>query len=87
MKSLLLGLILSMNLTGEYKAIGYVTEVNYQRDIVTVETMDGHIYNFGECEDWMVGDKIKLDMDGLGTEEVEDDVITGCQYIGYCEEV
>lgn len=66
-----------------YPMTAKVVEVNYDEDIVTVETFTGFLFSFEGCEDWAEGDCASLIMDDNGTEKILDDVIVMAQYSGW----
>lgn len=66
-----------------YPMTAKVVEVNYDEDIVTVETFTGFLFSFEGCEDWAEGDCASLIMDDNGTEKILDDVIVMAQYGGW----
>jgi hypothetical protein len=63
-----------------YPLTAKVVEVNYDDDIVTVETFTGFLFSFEGCEDWMEEDCASLIMDDNGTESILDDKIIMAQY-------
>lgn len=63
-----------------YPETAKVIEVNYDEDLVTVETFNGFLYAFEGCEDWQEGDCASMIMDDNGTEKVFDDEIVMVQY-------
>lgn len=66
-----------------YPMTAKVVEVNYDEDVVTVETFTGFLFSFEGCEDWAEGDCASLIMDDNGTEKILDDVIVMAQYSGW----
>lgn len=66
-----------------YPMTAKVVEVNYDEDIVTVETFTGFLFSFEGCEDWAEGDCASLIMDDNGTEKILDDTIVMAQYGGW----
>lgn len=66
-----------------YPMTAKVVEVNYDEDIVTVETFTGFLFSFEGCEDWAEGDCASLIMDDNGTEKILDDMIVMAQYGGW----
>lgn len=66
-----------------YPMIAKVVEVNYDEDVVTVETFTGFLFSFEGCEDWAEGDCASLIMDDNGTEKILDDMIVMAQYGGW----
>lgn len=63
-----------------YPETAKVVEVNYDEDLVTVETFTGFLFVFEGCEDWAEGDCASLIMEDNGTEKVFDDEILIAQY-------
>jgi hypothetical protein len=63
-----------------YPETAKVVEVNYDEDLVTVETFNGFLFSFEGCEDWQEGDCASLIMEDNGTEKVFDDAILMAQY-------
>ena len=66
-----------------YPLTAKVVEINYDDDIVTVETFTGFLFSFEGCEDWTEGDCVSLIMDDNGTEKIFDDEIIMAQYGGW----
>ena len=66
-----------------YPETARIVELNYEEDIVTVETFNGFLYSFYGCEDYSMGDGVALIMDDNGTAKVFDDVIVMAQYCGW----
>ena len=66
-----------------YPETARVVELNYDEDIVTVETFNGFLFSFYGCEDYCEGDGVALIMDDNGTEKVYDDCIIMVQYCGW----
>ena len=66
-----------------YPLTAKVVEVNYDDDIVTVETFTGFLFSFEGCEDWAEGDCASLIMEDNGTEKIFDDEIIMAQYGGW----
>jgi len=60
-----------------------VTALDYETDMVTVETFTGFLFTFEGCEDWMIGDCVALIMDDHGTALIFDDEIVMAQYGGW----
>jgi len=76
-----------------YPETAKVVEVDYENDLVTVETFCGFLFAFEGCEDWYIGDCASLIMEDNGTESVKDDEIIMAQYSAwelvnwqYCED-
>lgn len=66
-----------------YPETARVVELNYDEDIVTVETFNGFLFSFYGCEDYCEGDGVALIMNDNGTEKVYDDCIIMAQYCGW----
>lgn len=90
----ILALCATLTATAElYPETARVVEVDYENDLVTVETFCGFLFAFEGCEDWAVGDCASLIMNDNGTEKIFDDEIVMAQYGGwelvnwqYCED-
>ncbi len=63
-----------------YPETAKVVEVDYDADLVTVETFTGFLFAFYGCEDWAEGDCASLIMEDNGTDLVYDDEIVMAQY-------
>lgn len=66
-----------------YPKTAKVIEVNYDEDLVTIETCTGITYTFEGCEDWIEGDGVSLIMEDNGTESILDDSILMAEYTGW----
>lgn len=66
-----------------YPKTAKVIEVNYDEDLVTIETCTGITYTFEGCEDWAEGDGVSLIMEDNGTESILDDSILMAEYTGW----
>lgn len=66
-----------------YPKTAKVVEVNYDEDLVTIETCTGITYTFEGCEDWTEGDGVSLIMEDNGTESILDDSILMAEYTGW----
>ena len=64
--------IISANLI--YPMTAMVTDVNYDTNIVTIETVSGVEWQFEGCEDWDVGDLAECIMWSNDTKIIYDDV-------------
>ena len=73
--------IISTNLI--YPMTAMVTDVNYDTNIVTIETVSGVEWQFEGCEDWDVGDLAECIMWSNETEIIYDDVILCQRYGGH----
>lgn len=60
-----------------------VSDLDYEKDLVTLADATGNIWTFAGCEDWMIGDLAALIMDDMGTENIFDDQIVSIKYSGY----
>lgn len=65
-----------------YPACGVVVRLDYTADIVTVEDVTGHEWQFYGCEDWCLGDVAALLMYDWGTAKITDDEIMTAHYAG-----
>ena len=63
-----------------YPETAKVIMVDYDIDMIMVETFTGFRFPFKGCEDWQEGDCASLIMDDNGTELVYDDCIIMAQY-------
>ena len=66
-----------------YPETARVVDLDYDADVVTVETFNGFLFSFYGCEDYCEGDGVALIMDDNGTEKVYDDCIVMAQYGGW----
>lgn len=66
-----------------YPVTAKVVEVDYDTDMVTVETFTGFLFAFEGCEDYMLNDCVSLIMDDHGTELIYDDAIVKAEYGGW----
>ena len=63
-----------------------ITECNEQKDLVTMETCIGHIFEFEGIEDYSRGDLVSCIMfDNFTPDDVRDDIIISTRYAGYTE--
>lgn len=76
-----------------YPMTAKVVFVDYDSDVVIVETFAGFQFALKGCEDWIVGDCVSLIMEDNGTEFIYDDEIIMAQYSAwelmgwqYCED-
>lgn len=81
------GLITTTMLAKEttYPHMGFVTEVDYLNDKVTVTDLAGRRYQFDGAEDWMVNDICSMTMFTKFTKRVSDDMVLEVRYDGYEE--
>jgi hypothetical protein len=66
--------------TDIYPLLTIVTEVDGDKDLVTVEDNNGFIWQFEGVDDWKEGDLCNCLMNGRGTEEIFDDEIIITRY-------
>lgn len=66
--------------TNVYPLLTTVTEVNRNKDLVTVEDNNGFIWQFEGADDWEEGDLCNCLMDSRGTEKIFDDEIIMTRY-------
>lgn len=66
-----------------YPATMVVIHINESEDLVTVETAEGHTYQFHGAEDYAPLDAVSIIMDSNGTEDITDDKIVKVQYSGF----
>lgn len=70
---------------GVYSTTTMVTNVDYDADVVTIQTFSGIEYQFEGCEDWYEGDICTVTMYDNGTDEVYDDEILQTRYSGWID--
>lgn len=63
-----------------YPLLTTVTEVDRDKDLVTVEDNNGFIWQFEGADDWEEGDLCNCLMDSKGTEKIFDDEIIMTRY-------
>ena len=63
-----------------YPLLTTVTEVDRDKDLVTVEDNNGFIWQFEGADDWEEGDLCNCLMDSQGTEKIFDDEIIMTRY-------
>ena len=69
-----------------YSLSTVVTDLDRERDIVTVEELDGsNVWTFYGVEDWEVNDICSLTMFNNNTPKIYDDIIIGTTYGGNLE--
>lgn len=66
--------------TNIYPLLTTVTEVDRDKDLVTVEDNNGFIWQFEGADDWEEGDLCNCLMDSRGTEKIFDDEIIMTRY-------
>lgn len=69
-----------------YPETAIVTETDLETDLVTVETLNGNLFQFEGIEDYQTGDIVSMIMDSNKTPEVTDDIILSVKYSGYIPE-
>ena len=69
-----------------YSLSTVVTDLDRERDIVTVEELDGsNVWTFYGVEDWELNDICSLTMFNNNTPKIYDDIIIGATYGGNLE--
>ena len=69
-----------------YSLSTIVTDLDRERDIVTVEELDGsNVWTFYGVEDWEINDICSLTMFNNNTSKIYDDIIIGTTYGGNLE--
>ena len=69
-----------------YSLSTIVTDLDRERDIVTVEELDGsNVWTFYGVEDWEINDICSLTMFNNNTPKIYDDIIIGTTYGGNLE--
>ena len=66
--------------TNVYPLLTTITEVDRDKDLVTVEDNNGFIWQFEGADDWEEGDLCNCLMDSQGTEKIFDDEIIMTRY-------
>jgi len=70
-----------------YPAVGVVTRINYETDIVTVQRANGHVYEFEGVEDLLEGDVMALLMfNNFTGNTIEDDEVISARYSGFTKD-
>ena len=69
-----------------YPAVGVVTDLDYEHDLVIFEDYNQNLWIFEGIEDWDIGDIGALLMDDMETESIYDDVILLARYAGFMPE-
>lgn len=69
--------------TGIYPDTLKVVSLDYESDIVILETSTGYLYQWTGCEDYLAGDLVSVIMDRNGTPEIFDDIIVSMRYSGF----
>lgn len=60
-----------------YPEFGIVVDTSPGTDLVIVRAGNGNLFAFSGVEDWECGDGVVFMLDSMGTEEVDDDEMTG----------
>lgn len=66
-----------------YPTTMQVTDIDYNNDIVTIETATGFVYQFSGTEDYCENDLVSCIMFSNGTADITDDVIMTVRYSGF----
>ena len=66
-----------------YPATMQVTDIDYNNDVVTIETATGFTYEFYGAEDYTKGDLVSCIMFSNGTADITDDMILSVRYSGF----
>ena len=66
-----------------YPTTMQVTDIDYNNDVVTVETATGFVYQFEGTEDYTEGDLVSCIMFSNGTADITDDMILSVRYSGF----
>lgn len=66
-----------------YPATMQVTDIDYNNDVVTIETATGFVYQFTGTEDYSENDLVSCIMFSNGTTDITDDVILTVRYSGF----
>lgn len=69
-----------------YPAVGVVTDLDYEHDLVIFEDYNQNLWIFEGIEDWDIGDISALLMDDMETESIYDDMILLARYAGFMPE-
>jgi hypothetical protein len=69
-----------------YPAVGVVTDLDYENDLVIFEDCNQDLWIFEGIEDWDIGDIGALLMDDMETESIYDDTILLVRYAGFMPE-
>lgn len=60
-----------------YPEFGIVVDTSPGTDLVIIRSGNGNLFAFNGVEDWECGDGVVFMLDSMGTEEVDDDEMTG----------
>ena len=69
-----------------YPAVGVVTDLDYENDLVIFEDCNQDLWILEGIEDWDIGDIGALLMDDMETESIYDDMILLARYAGFMPE-
>ena len=69
-----------------YPAVGVVTDLDYENDLVIFEDYNQNLWIIEGIEDWDIGDIGALLMDDMETESIYDDMILLARYAGFMPE-
>lgn len=72
-----------MKLDNLYPTTAFVTELDYENDLVYITDTNGHCWSFYGTEDWQIDDVCSCIMNNKGTEKVFDDEILKVRYSGH----
>ena len=76
---IILSLLLTSPKTEYYPMAGVVVDVNYDTDIVTIDS-HSNLWEFKGTEDWCPGDIAACIMSDNGTRTIYDDIIVDVRY-------
>lgn len=68
-----------------YPTTAVVYELDRENDLVTVEDVNGNLWQFEGCKDWEINDICSMLMNGCGTTSIYDDEIVIVRYSGTTE--
>ena len=69
-----------------YPAVGVVTDLDYENDLVIFEDCNHDLWAMEGIEDWSIGDIGALLMDDMETTSIYDDEIVDIRYAGFMPE-
>lgn len=69
-----------------YPAVGVVTDLDYENDLVIFEDFNQNLWAMEGIEDWFIGDIGALMMDDMETASIYDDEIMFACYAGFMPE-
>lgn len=83
----LIALLTAVNACADvYPAVGVVTDLDYENDLVIFEDCNQDLWVIEGIEDWFIGDIGALLMDDMETESIYDDEIVVAHYAGFMPE-